>query len=628
MKFPEKLGPFAITVSLALLTVFICMQRYADYDLWWHLKLSEYFFEQLQLPSTDSFSYVASGQQQFTGEWLGDAVIYLVFISGGFLGLNLFKAVILLTTFFLLYLRMRDVSNDTRTNAVAVILTLLLVLFSGRFHLFVRPYLFNLPMVAGFLYVLGNRHRYDRRKLLVLPLLMILWVNLSVGAIFGVILICIAMFSEIIQQRSIRLLPIFLLTALAALLNPETYHFYTYVLFWATDPAGALLGENQPISLDLLFGSGFWYTIWFQVLAAGSIIGFIHKRGWKDVFQISVFSFFLYEAFRHIRLVDIFGLAAAPYFFSLLLAITNKLPRLPSQKRLALQFSVAICIFSLIPLAVLNSRVYTFGVGLKESAFPEEAIRFLDEHNIHGRMFNSYGFGGYIIWRGGGRQVFIDGRYPRIYTSEQFGEYNQMIESAEAWQAGELKYGFDYAIIEYDVQSQKFPQHLLDNPAWAIVYWDNQSIVFVRRLPKWAALIDAREYRVAQPRFFDFSYLDRFLDEGRAKEILSLLDRDVALNPNNQFTALARIYLLYNLGMEYYGLIRAELERIIRIPPDFAMKHSALAIILSATREPEKARQEALIALSIDPTDLAALSLAKNMGIDVKSSNSANSGHP
>jgi Tfp pilus assembly protein PilF len=75
-------------------------------------------------------------------------------------------------------------------------------------------------------------------------------------------------------------------------------------------------------------------------------------------------------------------------------------------------------------------------------------------------------------------------------------------------------------------------------------------------------------------------------------------------------------------------LIRAELERIIRIPPDYAMKHSALAIILSATGEPEKARQETLIALNIDPTDPAALSLAKKMGIDVKVSKSAISGHP
>jgi hypothetical protein len=628
MKFSERFGPFVMTVSLALLTVFICMQRYADYDLWWHLKLGEYLFNHLQLPSTDSFSYVASGQQQFTGEWLADAVIYLIFISGGFLGLNLFKAAILLTTFFLLYLRMRDVSNDAKVNVVAVVLTLLLVLFSGRFHLFARPYLFSLPMVAGFLYILENRHRYDRYRLLVLPLLMALWVNLSVGAIFGVFLVCMAMLSEIFQQRSIRLLPIFLLTALASLVNPETYRYFTYVLFWATDSTNALTGENQPISLDLLFGGGFWYTIWFQILAVGSIIGFIHKRGWKDFFQFSVFSFFLYEAFRHIRLVDLFGLAAAPYFFSLLLAITEKLPRLPSQKRLILQISIAIFIFTLIPLAVLNSRVYTFGVGLKESAFPEEAIRFLDEHKIQGRMFNSYGFGGYIIWRGGGRQVFIDGRYPRFYTPDQFGEYYQMMESAEAWRTGELKYGFDYAIIEYDVQSQRFPRHLLENPDWAIVYWDNQSIIFVRRLPKWAALIDAREYRVVQPKFFDFSYLDQFLENGRDKEILPLLDRDVALNPNNQFVALARIYFLYGLGREYFGVIRAELERIIRIPPDFAMKHSALAIILAATGAPEKARQELLIALDIDPTDPAALSLASTMGIEVKSLKSANPGHP
>jgi hypothetical protein len=277
MNFSEKWGLYVITLSLVLLTVLICMQRYADYDLWWHLKLGEYFISQLQLPSTDSFSYVASGQQQFVGEWLADSIIYLIFISSGFLGLNLFKAAILLITFYLLYLRMKDVSNNERSNVVAIILTLLLVLFSSRFHLFARPYLFSLPMVAGFLYILGNKHRYDWHRLLVLPMLMLVWINLSVGAIFGIFLVFMAMFSEIVQQRSIRLLPIFVLTALASLINPEGYRYFTYVLFWVTDSTQSLIGENQPISLELLFGGGFWYTIWFQILALGSIFGFIHK---------------------------------------------------------------------------------------------------------------------------------------------------------------------------------------------------------------------------------------------------------------------------------------------------------------------------------------------------------------
>lgn len=639
-KLHENAGRWLLTGSLAALTVFICMQRYADYDLWWHMKLGEFFLSHFAFPSVDTFSYPAAGQPQFTGEWLADSLIYLIYTHGGYLGLNLFKAAMLLTAFFLLYLRMRDLAAERGVNLAAAILTLLLVLFSFRFHLFARPYLFSLPMLAGFLYLLGDPQRYGSRRLFVLPLLMLVWINLSVGAIFGLIVVFAALAADLFHQRSWRLLPVAALTALAALINPEGLRYFAYVFTWATDPGNTATGENQPLSIDLLWGSGFWYTIWFQILVGASAIGFLWHRGWKNLFTLGLFVFFLFEAFRHIRLVDLFALVAAPYLYLLLVSVGDglgrltparlsaQLPRLAAWKTPILHGALTIFIVSLIPIAVLNSRVYTFGVGLKASAFPEEAIRFLDRNRIDGRMFNNYGFGGYLIWRGGGRKVFIDGRYPRIYTPQQFDEYKQMLESAEAWAAGESKYGFDYAILEYDVQTQKFPQHLLANPHWAIVYWDNQSVVLVKRLPKWEGLIAANEYRVARPRYFDFAYLDQYIAFGQGRTIAAMLDREVALNPDNQFVALARIYVLFNLGPANYGLIRSELERIRSIPPDFAVKHSALAIILAATGQRDAAREEALTALALDPRDVGALSLANELGIEIKRTSGGVPGHP
>jgi len=243
-------------------------------------------------------------------------------------------------------------------------------------------------------------------------------------------------------------------------------------------------------------------------------------------------------------------------------------------------------------------------------------------------MFNSYGFGGYIIWRGGERKVFIDGRYRRVYTPAEYGEYKKIMESAEAWQAAEKKYAFDHAVLEYDLLSQRFPAHLLQNPQWALVYWDNHSLVFVRRTPERAALIAAREYRIARPTFLDLSYLDRYQQTGRVNEVLPQLDREVAFNPDNQFVVLARVYLRYGLGRLYLGQIREELERILPMKPDFAMKHSALAMVLAETGEPERARTEVLRALRMDPLDAAALALAKRMGMEVRIPKSAMPGHP
>jgi tetratricopeptide (TPR) repeat protein len=243
-------------------------------------------------------------------------------------------------------------------------------------------------------------------------------------------------------------------------------------------------------------------------------------------------------------------------------------------------------------------------------------------------MFNSYGFGGYIIWAGGGRQVFIDGRYRRVYTPTEYGEYKGIMESAAAWRAGENKYGFDYALVEYDLLSRRFPEHLLTNPDWALVYWDNQSLVFVKRTPERAGLIAAREYRVARPMFLDMGYLDQYQQNGKVQEVLPLLDREVELNPDNQFVVLARIYLRYQLGKLYLGQIRGDLERILPLKPDFAMKHSALAMVLVESGETERALQEMRRALSLDPLDTAAIAVAKRLGVEVRIPKNAIPGHP
>jgi len=629
MKLKECQGAAISVVALVVVTVLVCMTRYADYDLWWHLKLGEAILADWKLPSADTFSYTAAGRHQFTGEWLADVMIFLTFKAGGFWGLNILKALLLLVTFRLLFLLMKESSSAERGYVAAAVITLVLVLFAVRFRLFVRPYLFSLPLLAAYLHLLGRwRQSRSGREIYLLPVIMLFWANMSVGAIFGIFVLGVAAVLELVEQRSTRLIPVLLLTLLASLANPETYRLYTLTIGLTSDPYRTLVGEYQPITRDILFGSGLRYTLCFQILAVGGLIQLIFMRGWRNWYHLVLFSFFLYEAFRQVRLVELFSLVAAPCFFSMLAAAFARLPALPAAIRPLTHFGLAAAILALIPGSIINSPVYAFGVGPKEGAFPERALRFLQEQGIKGRMFNSYGFGGYIIWRGEGRQVFIDGRYRRLYTPEEYGEYKGIIDSAAAWQAAERKYGFDYALLEYDLLSRRFPAHLLQNPGWALVYWDNHSLVFVRRTPERAALIAAREYLVARPTFLDLSYLDKYQQQGRVNDALAALDREVAFNPDNQFVVLARVYLRYQLGKLYLPQIRADLERIVPLRPDFAMKHSALAMVLAATGDQERAKSEVRRALKMDPLDAAALAQAKAMGIEVKIPKNAIPGHP
>ena len=614
--------------GLALLTVLICMTKYADYDLWWHLKLGETIYSTHSLPWLDTFSYTAAGRHQFTGEWLADLMIFLTFQASGFLGLNLLKAFLLLLSFGFLFLQMKSVSKDAGGAVFAAVITLVVVLFAVRFRLFVRPYLFSLPFLALFLYLLGRwRSMLHDRYIYLLPACMLLWANMSVGAVFGLFLIGVATLLDILERKSWRLAPVLLLSIAASLLNPETWRLYTLALDLTSDPYRALVGEYQPITADILFGSGLRYTLCFQLLAVGGALYFILCRGWKDLFQLIIFSFLLYESFRQVRLVELFSIAAAPCFFLLLVRIGSFMPEIPERLKGYAGLALSIAILALIPWTVFNSPVYAFGNGPKEGAFPEGALKFLQEHNVSGKMFNSYGFGGYLIWRDNERKVFIDGRYRRVYTPAEYGGYKAAMDSAEGWRSAEQKHRFDYAVLEYDLLSRRFPSHLLNNPGWALVYWDNHSLVCLKRSPERAALIDRFEYRTARPTFLDLSYLDAY-QGGKLNEALSSLEREVALNPDNQFVLLARVYLRYQLGKVYLPQIKADLEKVLMMKPDFAMKHSALAMVLAATGETERAKREVEKALRLNPLDDAALALAKEMGIKVKIPKGSIPGHP
>lgn len=622
----DRIVPLA---ALALLTVLFCMTRYADYDLWWHLKLGESVVMDWRIPWHDTFSYTAHGREQFTGEWLADALIFLTFKTCGFLGINLLKAALLSLALYFTWLQIRRTGKNGYESYVTAVITLLLVLFAIRFRLFVRPYLFSLPLLAATLYLLARwRDGATGRYIYALPLLVLFWANLSVGVVFGIFAIGLATILEGVCKKSWRLLPVLLLSLLASLANPETYRLYALAIDLTSDPYRTLIGEYQPMTIDILVGSGLRYTLCFQILAVGALLHLLIFRGWKNYFQLLLFSFLLYESFRQIRLIELFSLVAAPSFALFLSRMLALVPEKIRRFTPVGNYGIAVLILVLIPVSVLNSPIYAFGIGPKEGAFPEGALKFLEREHISGKMFNSYGFGGYIIWRGGGRQVFIDGRYRRLYTPREYGEYKGILESAADWKSAEQKYGFDHAVLEYDLLSRRFPAHLPANPQWALVYWDNHSLVYVKRTPERAQLIATHEYRIARPTFLDLSYLDEYQQPGRVNDILPLLDREVALNPDNQFVVLARVSLRHELGRFYLKQNRDDLERVVATKPDFAMKHTALGMIMLEQGDLGRAKQEFVKSLRLDPLDATTIQIAKKMGIKVKIPKSALAGHP
>jgi hypothetical protein len=110
--------------------------------------------------------------------------------------------------------------------------------------------------------------------------------------------------------------------------------------------------------------------------------------------------------------------------------------------------------------------------------FPVQAVEYLNTHNVPGPMYDTYGFGGYLVWsRGPEHKVFIDGRGELYERGGLFGDYLHIAM---------IKPGALAVLDSYRVRSclisQGEPLETLLNaaPGWKRVYQDQVSVLFVR----------------------------------------------------------------------------------------------------------------------------------------------------
>jgi len=221
--------------------------------------------------------------------------------------------------------------------------------------------------------------------------------------------------------------------------------------------------------------------------------------GWGIVLFMGTYAIFRLRAIPH------FVLAVLPLLALALVRVADHLPSegpgAPSrwlQRMGALACLLALSV-SIVTQAFFPSSRNPHGFGVRPNYFPEGAAAFLGRHQLDGRLFNSYGFGGYLIWRRWpANQVLIDGRYDGILFDEALLEaYIQAHESPGALDRITAAYNVDILVL--DARANWQIPYISGQPGWARVYWDPLAEVYVRRGGRYADLIAMHEYRLTHP---------------------------------------------------------------------------------------------------------------------------------
>lgn len=458
-------------------------------DLGRHLKNGETFIKTGQIIKTNYYSYTYSSFPVVNHHWGSGVVFYLVFQLGGFIGLQMFYAFILLLTFGLFW--------DIARKKIGLILTTLisflsLLLIAQRIE--IRPEIFSYFFCALIIWILENyRQKRDNRLLLLLPLISFFWINLHIY-FFLSILLYVVYLPELLIKATLRKEKIVLIIILILILL--TFFANPFGLSGLLSPLnifenyGYRVVENQNIFFLEKFSPNFNFNFfifkltWFLFFCLA--IAFLIKTKFKVRFAVfSLFIFISVLSFLQVRNIALMG------FFLLLFAPEFLHPFLPQKKDYIFQkylfkavvfFSSFIFLFTIGGGQTLFPFWSNFGLGVISDNL--RAADFYKNNKVKGPIFNNYDIGGYLIFNLFPiEKVFVDNR-PEAYPASFFEKiYRPMQNDEKEWTKTLYKYKFNTIFFNRrDLTSwgQNFLIKRVKDSKWKAVYVDQNIIIFVR----------------------------------------------------------------------------------------------------------------------------------------------------
>jgi hypothetical protein len=525
-----------------------------NYDYWWHLKTGSLILSQQALPRMDPFSFTAEKTPWLDYEWLSQVLMYAGHSALGPATLVVLKAVLVVALCLLL---VRHTGREGHGPAgVAILVATALVGASFRFD--VRPELATLLLLALIFHlVLTARDTGDLRPLVLVPILTAAGSNLHPGVILAPALLAPGVALTLVSERqglsgrrpfARRLLLTTLATALAACANPYGYRIYS-VPFELRSLLVSLPSPNlewtHPGWADFPL---FWTALVCVLLVVAS--------GWRCVDPIATPALLLSGvlAAEHLRNIGLFFVLLPMGLARPARSIARALEQLwarsgrtvPGGVRPSLVIAAVVLIGAVPALAELPPPL-AWGLGPAPGNEPRAAVDFVEREGIGQRLYNDVRFGGYLIWRRyPAHRVFVDGRneiYPGLLR-EVFGSLND----SRAWQAFLDRHGIDAAFLRYSPTLEKVvrpgregrPASVVERafsvnhfPAdtWALVYWDDDAMIVVRRSKENASVIAAHEYQAIQPEDWRYLYAGVVTGHLPLDPILEELERKVREDP-------------------------------------------------------------------------------------------------
>ncbi len=472
-----------IILCLAMLIVTV-RRNNVSYDSYWHLKMGLDWLQNNSSLWLDHFSFTFFGKEISGPPYLFQVFLgWLVTQFGLYTGLEAFKLISFLLTFTLVTIFLKQL----RSPAIIYCMVLPIIVVLLQMRSIVRPELisYSFSILALILYYRANK-TISTINMLSIALLMLFWSNYH-SSIFGYI-IFFGFFTDLailqVKQRAtigiwLKWLIWGLVIVAVGFLQPGFHHPIIGAFSFSPEWKNLIL-EYQSALL-------YWKVPAMYSLIALYVVTLVLLVRKRQIGLIFICLLLGYNSLNMSRLVTPSGIVIL-CIFAWAMSEVDIRARLQSMSQGTSRIAGAV--ITLIFIISLGSSVYIARSYMKENRiatlFPEDIVNYMVNHGIKGRIFNSYGIGGYLIYRlSPESQVYIDGRTGILYTLNHYYDHLNSLRSAEMLRAEINKYDIQLAILKNEPRYYSLAH---DTGVLGLDYVGNRYTLFRKNNPNFPVI--------------------------------------------------------------------------------------------------------------------------------------------
>jgi hypothetical protein len=478
-----------LVLILTLLAIFTMAVRVStDSDTFWHLRAGSWMAENRQILRTDPFSLTRYDQPWAYPGWLAQITLFGIFKGLGYVGLNLFTALMVVLAFGLMW-------SALEGTPLLRAFVLVLAAAASAVYWAARPHIITFALSAAFLLILELVKRGRTRLLWILPALMILWVNVHGGFVFGFMLLVLYLAGELVEfilaavqvggsirgawnQRRTLILG-FTMTGLgcaaASVLNPHGIQMLAYP--FKTVSIGVLQDFIQEWQSPNFHHTEVQPFLWLLFISIAALALSPLRKTAAELLLLLVMGYMSFLAARNIAqfaLVAALILARhAQAAFSQVKLKFGAGKQVPPRVASVINWIILVlaCFISVVKIASVSTN--DVNQQAIEASQPTGAVAYLQRERPPGPLFNSYNWGGYVLWELYPEYLsFVDGRTD-LFDDEILESYLQAWRAGSGWESVLEEWGIRLVLLESDAP---LVEELRDH-GWQLLYADEQAVI-------------------------------------------------------------------------------------------------------------------------------------------------------